>query len=120
MKDESDLKRTITGWEGEGGRSQEVLRMLSSAYCMLLLLSLLLLVSLVAHCYYPYPYISTLSRVFFLKFPFDFIYMVNEEGERSRRRERKATIRFVLFTYVYFPCMSSECCTTNDDGGPDE
>ena len=66
------------------------------------------------------PYISTLSRVFFLKFPFDFIYMVNEKRERSRRRERTGIIRFVLFTYVYFSWMSSECCTTNDDGGPDE
>ena len=48
MKDESDLKRTIMGWEG--GRSQEILGMLRSAlnigYCMLLLLSVVLLVLL--------------------------------------------------------------------------
>ena len=48
-------------------------------------------------------YIHTFMRVF----PLDFIYMVNEERERSRRRERTATIRFVLFTYVYFSCMLS-------------
>ena len=66
----------------------------------------------------PYPYISIYIHTFARVFPLDFIYIVNEEVEGSRRRERTGIIRFVLFTYVYFSWMSSVVRrASNDDGG---
>ena len=95
---------------------------LDIGYCMLLLLlSVVLLVLLLfanaAAGTSPYPisiYIHTFARVF----PFDFIYMVNEE--REKQTEGMAGYYQIHLIYIcLFSCMLNECCTTND-GGPYE
>ena len=92
---------------------------LDIGYCMLLLLlSVVLLVLLLfanaAAGTSPYPisiYIHTFARVF----PFDFIYMVNEEREKQTEG-MDGCYQIHLIYVCLFSCMLNECCTTNDDG----
>ena len=78
--------------------------MLSSAYCMLLLLSLLLLVSLVSHCYYPNHIYPHFRACFFFKVSFRFyIY-----GKYEREKQTEGTDGYYQIRLIYI-CLFFGC-----------